>query len=80
MADRKIAEHAEVEQQLKRPENLVPDDISFEPTTLQEMMSDVRHHVVEEGCGLFPQTAGPYRRRRVPTAGHLRRQVGRSSP
>lgn len=54
IADREIAEHAEVEQLLKRLENLTPTEVEFD-STVRQVISDVRAHVEEEEGDLFPR-------------------------
>lgn len=54
LADREIADHAEVELLMKRLENLAPTDADFEPT-LRELMTSVRQHLEEEERELFPR-------------------------
>lgn len=54
LADREIAEHAEVEQTLKDLEGLKAGDRNYSDT-VKALISDVRQHVLEEEGELFPR-------------------------
>lgn len=56
LADREIAEHAEVEQVLKELETMSPSDPGYASKT-SRLISDVRQHVQEEEGELFPKLA-----------------------
>ncbi|MGW6897542.1 hemerythrin domain-containing protein [Streptomyces sp. NPDC054919] len=54
LADKEIAEHAEVEKLMKKLEQMRVDDAQFHPT-LQQLMDDVNAHVRDEEGQVFPR-------------------------
>jgi hemerythrin superfamily protein len=54
LADHELSEHDKAEQTMKQLEKFTPEQAQFWPT-VQQLISEIRHHVSEEENNLFPK-------------------------